>query len=633
MVVKLSDEDQPIVVTYKTFVVACQNAARNQEQLNRLLNRIEIDSQRVSPYYDSMISPVRRMIDEDYLSLWENAQNDHEKAIYETTVSEVPSIGEHSTRAFLENLLEKLMSASADLTVVVEENHIDPSYRDMHYHHYSHEFFEANRYSLRLVFLAAALDESTYTKMSSERLSAICMGACVISPLGDGAIGRTLISPQYVIDKSIEVRLSEYSINVLGKKLKIKAFPYRKQDGEFMKCAEVTLLNLLSYYSNEYPDYHSVLPSEILLRSEKYSDERVTPSRGLSYNVLSKILSDFRFFPRLYNVHDIARIPGTLERPPEHVTFKRLMHWYVCSGIPVAVNIANPKSDEDGHSLVCIGYENIHGSGKKTADIPPQILEHSFNISGFDRKERKRRSCRLILSADFERDYVVIDDSQLPYSIRPYQHLSKDRPDFECINYVVPLHRSMAMDAMDAYANAMTILMNRRLGLLNWGGSAIDDETLVMSLFLTTVRGYKRERSKHERTKVPKDSIETNTHEVISELYEAAVFPHFVWVVEITRYASYVGDEKERKAFAELVFDASSSGAGQAIDKLIFMRYPKYVYYRGPDGQGYFMELPDDAVEEDPLEPYRENLKHVTRPTANKSSSTSKEEEGAAIED
>ena len=631
----------------QSFVVVRSDGATNRSLLNAVMNRVDRESLRIASHSDPILVRMQPLVNQG------DGEGGHEGQAGASAAPDKRGAGdvsdEFKTRArkFLEDLYEKLERTTDNLTIVIEEGHIDPSYRDMYYYQYSREFFEAGRFSLRLVFFAADLNEYLYSRTSNEDLSELCMGACVVSPLGDGAIGRTLINPEYVIDRGVEVRLSQFSINVFGKKIEIRAFPFREQDGEMMKCAEVTLLNLLSYYSNEYPDYHAVLPSEILSRGEKYSNERVTPSRGLPYNILSKILSDFRFFPRLYNADEVGKSVGKGGFVPKDVMFKRLLHWYVCSGIPVAVNVGNPHTSEDGHSLVCVGYEDVHdrdasvgdspkagdvsgGSAQKGLELTPEMLRWSYRLSRRDLGTGERQSCRLVHSADFPRQYVVIDDAQLPYAIRPFHQLS-EKPTFECINYAVPLHRSMAMDAMDAYENAITILSNYGIGLLNWGRRGIGDgETLVMSLFLTTVRGYKRERSAYERKKMrgvldqmalvsDADSDEfavlserAETHQVISSVYEMATLPHFIWVVELTRLDRYRARNAERRVCAELVLDAGSGGAGNAVDKLIFMRYPDSIYYRDQTGEEFFMTLPETAIEDDPILPYQENLIHVS---------------------
>ena len=80
-----------------------------------------------------------------------------------------------------------------------------------------------------------------------------------------------------------------------------------------MCCAEVTLLNLLEYYSNSYNDYRIIVPSEIIENEQKHSHERVLPVRGITYPVLTKVLSEFGFSPRLYNISAIDSLNTRLQ--------------------------------------------------------------------------------------------------------------------------------------------------------------------------------------------------------------------------------------------------------------------------------------------------------------------------------
>lgn len=87
------------------------------------------------------------------------------------------------------------------------------------------------------------------------------------------------------------MRLAKYVVTVFGKQLEVWAFPYGMQDGETTSCAEVTILNLLDYYSQSYPEYHYLLPSEISHLVEKSSFERRMPTTGLSYELISKVFA------------------------------------------------------------------------------------------------------------------------------------------------------------------------------------------------------------------------------------------------------------------------------------------------------------------------------------------------------
>lgn len=519
------------------------------------------------------------------------------------------------------DLISLFLTHISSVTVVVELEHIDPSYRDMYYGHYARKFFDSNRNVVRFCFFMGKLNLHTLymeksessrrghdccsipTEDQEDKLSRRFMGSLVIGSFGGGYIGRTLIDPRFIVDKSVDVRLSRFPLNVLGRRLYVWAFPYRMQDREVMRCAEVTLLNLMCYYSNEYPDYHQVLPGEILDHERKYSSERVVPARGLGYDKMSRILSDFRFYPRLYNIDNYSQSLRIASSLTKRDMFQRTLHWYVSSGIPVAVNVAYPRTKASGHSLICIGYEEPrHISSTESSEecfvIDNKILAKSLRFSGFIESDSTLKSVQIVQSADFPRKFVVIDDGQLPYSLRDYDDLSSFS-GMACTNYLVPLHRSMALDATDAYSNAINILGHQTLGLLGWGKDLIEnDEVFVMSMFLTSVRGYKRSRMDHERIQ---------GREQFVALYQQVSLPHFVWVVELSRADGYCRGKRE--VAIELVLDATNGAEGEAIDKIILMRYPDKVFFRDQMRRGHYYRV--DSSEFEQMASYEDNLTRV----------------------
>ena len=94
------------------------------------------------------------------------------------------------------------------------------------------------------------------------------IGSVVINPSVSGAIGKSLINPIYCMDRfggsEVFLRLSNYRVNILGVPFNVRAFPFRMQDKELMSCAEVTLLNIMDYFANNYHSYERKLPSDII---------------------------------------------------------------------------------------------------------------------------------------------------------------------------------------------------------------------------------------------------------------------------------------------------------------------------------------------------------------------------------
>lgn len=486
----------------------------------------------------------------------------------------------------LSNLLKQL---PRPFTIVQEFYHIDSSYRDTYYTYFSNQHFQVKRYSRRLSFFAQVIREKDFFAQDVDvqnQISDYFMGACVLNPLTAGVMGRTLINPKYVVNAQslpIYVRLSRFELNIYGKKFFVDAFPYRMQDEETMRCAEVTLLNLLEYYANSYHDYRKVVPSEILENEQKHSHERVLPSRGISYPILTKVLSEFGFSPRLYNLSSIDKY--CLSKTTQEDELKRSLHYYIESGIPVALNLLPTGNNGSGHSIVCIGHGKINKELVKKAKRNKWI--------SWDNKEH----CHpLINSADFYEDYVVVDDNQPIYQVRPFQQLSL-YPDMRVENIAVPLYKRMFLDASDAAAIVRSILHHEQFGIDVWADEFLDHrEDVVIRLFMASSRSLKCFRS------------ETLKNFYARETYAIVPMPRFVWVCELYREKNY-GD---LKAFGEIIIDATSAlGRGHSACSLILMHYPNVIGIRYPEQTNPEFDEMVELEEDNLFEGYRKNLNKI----------------------
>lgn len=486
----------------------------------------------------------------------------------------------------LRNLLKQL---PRPFTIVQEFYHIDSSYRDTYYTYFSNQHFHVKRYSRRLSFFAQEVREEDFFAHDTEiqkQISDHFMGACVLNPLTTGVMGRTLINPQYVVNSKvlpIYVRLSRYELNIYGKKFFVDAFPYRMQDEETMRCAEVTILNLLEHYANSYRDYRSIVPSEILENEQKHSHERVLPSRGISYPILTKVLSEFGFSPRLYNLSSIDKY--SLSKVTQEDELKRNLHYYIESGIPVALNLLPTGNNGSGHSIVCIGHGNVNKELIKKAKRNKWI--------SWDNKDH----CHpLINSADFYEDYVVVDDNQPIYQVRPFQQLSL-YPDMRVENIAVPLYKRMFLDASDAAAIVRSILHHEQFGIDVWADGFLDcREDVVIRLFMASSRSLKYYRSK------------TLKNFYARETYAIVPMPRFVWVCELYRTDNY----EELKAFGEIIIDATSAlGRGHSACSLILMHYPNVIGIRYPEQTNPEFDEMIELEEDDLFDGYRKNLNKI----------------------
>lgn len=406
----------------------------------------------------------------------------------------------------------------------------------------------------------------------------------MINPLVAGAIGRTLVNPLYGLSdrkNTAYMRLSDFVVHIYGRTFTVRAFPYRMQDEETMCCAEVTLLNLLEYYSNSYNDYKVVVPSEIIEKEQKHSHERVLPARGITYPVLTKVLSEFGFSPRLYNISAIDSFKySSVNREDE---LRRWLHYYIESGIPVAINLVPIGITGTGHSMVCIG----HGDAKE------ELKRKAYKKRWLSWSERENAH-PLINSADFYDDYVVVDDNQPIYHVRNFKNLSL-YSDMRIENLAVPLYKRMFLDAPNAFATIRSLLHSKEFGINEWAKDFLKQgENVIIRMFMASSRSYKKFR------------MNTLKGTFLKQLYTLIPMPRFVWVCELYR----IDDYDDFLAFGEVVIDATSA-PNRGHRSLILMHYPKLVAYRNPDQTEVGFDEMAELMNDDLFPGYRENLDKI----------------------
>lgn len=448
-------------------------------------------------------------------------------------------------------ILSSLLKKFAVLTIAIEKKYVDRVYRDSYYMHFSCKHGKYSRFCKRLfLFLGNVFDGETAKKFSElpiDQLQKRFMGTIVIRPLKEGKIGRTLINPSYVIDeRDVFLRCAKYSATICGKRLQINAFPFSMQDGETTTCAEITILNLMDYFSRKYPEYRSILPSEIAQIAEENGYERNLPTRGLGYSVITKVFSEVGFSPRLYTMNLFS----------DTSQFKRVMHYYIESGLPVAVGV---KVDEKTrHSIVCIGHGKIHYDkiGNKIYAVYDTVNDNYIWI---------------VDSADLCSHYVIMDDGRSPYETCEWKYvLQSDKvstknmlEDYEPDNLMVPLYKRMFLEAQDAYDICTSALASSRVGIQRICPDLGQiDNPVIIRLFMCSSRNFKQRRIENFGT----------LNSEVRERYINVLLPRFIWVCEIYDKKSYC----ERKVIGEIVIDATAS-PHDGIKSVLLFHYPKYI--------------------------------------------------------
>lgn len=574
---------------------------------------------------------------------------------------------------FFEEMACLLLADLEGVVALVETDHVDATFRDAFYTHFSRRHFHPLRESVRVSFFEYYLDEGrsygraekgafqhayhllSWIACDTDTLNDHYLGSCVLNPLVEGAIGRTLLKPSRMLsyggsdvipsDEDIPalIRTSTYKLTVGGKPLKINSFPFHQQDGELMSCAEVTILNIMKYYSNEYAGYPNVEPSDIIRSERRVISQRVTPSRGLNYEQVSRILGDFGLHPCLY---DRSAIEATaFEVSETDRDLSRLVFTYVESGIPVALNADYGGNNHGGHSLICVGHTAPRPSREEYAwnqallvnqyTVDPHGKEPlPLNERESEEKVESTRSVGIIDSpyaildaADLCDGYVLIDDNQQPFSIRRFDSITSF-DGYQIARFISALHRGITLEAQDARSKFQRILADPSTGLVQWRGGWLEskfgnagsarDRTIVARVFLASSRRFKTERVAHVADMAR------------ASAYAEVPLPHFVWVCELFLADEYFSrftcggedvlaagttidgveicraETKQEAmtphAFAELVMDATTEQPSGDVGGIVLCNYPEKLAVRFPDGARGEMK---DWVKVSPGKDYR----------------------------
>ncbi len=474
-------------------------------------------------------------------------------------------------RIFLD-LIDNLREDIQEITIAVEDNYIDRDYRDSYYMHYSEEHSETCRFCSRLLFFNGnyynELDKVRISQRTFKKLERAFIGSMVIRPIVGCAIGRTLISPFFLSSlNNSYIRWTEYTIYYRGYRFIIKAFPFRMQDMVTTTCAEITLMNIFDYYSKQYVDYKYLLPSDIYQICKRQHNDRVIPTEGISYDVISRIFYESGFAPKLYIISNKKK-----KNVFNNVRPIEMLDYYVESGMPVAVGL---DYGTIGHSIVCIGH------GACTYNLSEVTPENT--------RPMKDDGIFYINSANLHKEYIFQDDSEMPYITRKKSEEDKDAliigsssPKNIKVNCIVaPLYRRMYMDANAAKKVVLSILRHPtytpypiKISDDRSKPGQTADNPIVFRLFLASSRHFKESRLK---------SINDNW---LYDLHQEIPLPNFIWVCELYSKQGYI----DKKPFGEIVLDATSPAQENSFDSCLLICYPERVIAKSFDGQSLLME-------------------------------------------
>lgn len=439
-------------------------------------------------------------------------------------------------------------SITCDFTIVIEYPYVDKNFRDSFYFYHSRKFMYPIRDCNRILIFKGDINEEMLLNPEDRAidLNDIFIGYMVVQPIHGGLIGTTVIDPDYLNYCSGYMCLANFSCTVYGNKLTVRGFLYSSQNSETVTCAELSVLGIVNTLSHISCNYSSVLPSDIAKVISENAYERVIPTKGLPYEMVSMLLNRFTGSSRLYFLDSIDIEMGKTEN------LRRLFHTYVESGLPLAVAVKGDirvenepnKKREIRHSVICIGHGNL-------------------NCDFYKNKIPMGEDCISVIEPHkCYKNYVFIDDNQHPYVTQEYDAVTM-YDNTVIMGFAVVLPSSAFLEANEAYEIAKHTILN--VDDVKITEEVIKEKCeydkeknpLVFRFFLTSSSEYREYK---------KETIKSDT---LKKLFLEIDMPHYIWVLEISTASLY----SNNLAFGEVIIDATSSDSKNGFESVILVHY------------------------------------------------------------
>ncbi|MDR2653368.1 MAG: hypothetical protein LBC68_13865 [Prevotellaceae bacterium] len=405
-----------------------------------------------------------------------------------------------------------------DIICFMEYPYVERIYRDSYYSFFSKKHNLCCKDSLRISFFDQSINETNY--FTTEDLEKYFFGYISLRPTTYRIIGSSFLHPEIMKNHNFVCCLCRKTVLVNGLKLTIHGFPYCAQDNESITCSEVSILNIMEYFGHKYPEYSTILPSQITKMLSKQTYERQLPSVGISLPNISYVLKKLGFGVKVYS--NESKKDNTPVDPItyEDDEFRESLFIYIESGIPVILLSEN-------HAILAIGRKEVSENQYKTNSL--------FNFSLKKAKTEKSFT-------DFLNHLLVMNDNNPPYELIDYNNQNSN--GFKINSFIVPLYAKVNMTAYglkESFTAALKILStHEEIKDIQFIDS---NRNYIYRYFFTSSKSYKNYIAKSQDL-----SYEFKI------LALAKTMPKFIGIVEIINETNF------NEVDGVVVLDATESG-------------------------------------------------------------------------
>jgi hypothetical protein len=258
---------------------------------------------------------------------------------------------------------------------------------------------------------------------------------------------------------------------------------------------------------------------------------RPLPSSGLSVHEIARALHHFGHQTKFHAINREKSNPTDIQN------FYRLITYYVESGIPVVASMGNSTGY---HAMLIIGHQTKHYL--KTHKESAQITSPYFKVHD---------------TADIESQYIYMEDNSPAYMRGSLEkplaaHYDQSFRDYKINHIIVPLHRSMYMDAEFAKKTVRTILNQTFMEQFEIPTTSV----FTLRLMLTGSHSFKQYLATLTKKQIPAEL----KHDLVR-----LSLPKFIWLAELGTPDKY----QHHKSDGFLVLDATGTESNQGF--LLFL--------------------------------------------------------------
>ena len=372
------------------------------------------------------------------------------------------------------SILKEYIGTKCDV-LLIEYPYYEKDYLSTYYSFYSKQHSNHSKLCFRIHFFGK-LDESDYKREYYGYIS-------LREGIKDSKIGKSYLSPKLLLEQEAYLMLDDFSADVYGEKLVVKAFPWMKQETDVSVCAHVAMWSILRYYGNRYKGHRDTVMGEIVDMVQNDRGRKI-PSKGLTPDQIVDTLDLYHFSPVLLGD----------EYHKLHYFINEIIA-YIESGIPVVATMNRKR-----HAITLFGhgkvdYEKLNGDITGLKEPDSDIILHSSLIT----------------------TVYAVDDNHFPYrQVDAMIPISDNKIDYALneINYlIVPYCQKVLLGFNEIYEKFMEIARRKSM---KWDG------TRICRIYLTSANSFKEKAAKN-----------TLMNEELKKRILLMDMPRFIWCIDL----------------------------------------------------------------------------------------------------